>query len=361
MLEVRDLSAAYGKHPALQNVSLTVGKGEIVVILGANGAGKSTLLRAIAGICQGAVEGHRTFAGRDLCDLTADEIVAHGIALVPEGRGIFGELTVRENLVLGAYSNRARTHEDANLSRVHDLFPKLKERANQVAATMSGGEQQMVAIGRAMMSHPDILMLDEPSLGLSPLLCRELFQNLVRIREAGIGILLVEQNARQSLAIADRGYLLENTRLVHEDTAERLARDPAVQKAYLGTGGEPRAGMPQAEGPAPNRPVPPVIPSVHRPPRQSADQLLGTSIEDMVAAATARSARPPAPASARAARRTGRTDTMRVCGPWSGTSNRPPRDRDRHGPRQHPADRHRPFAWTGTVQRPPRPGKSRSS
>ena len=182
--------------------------------------------------------------------LSPDEIVEKGVVLVPEGRGIFGDLSVKENLLLGAYPARARDSERENLDRVLDLFPTLQERHGQVARTMSGGEQQMLAIGRAMMSAPEILMLDEPSLGLSPLLCKELFQNLAQVKSLGIGVLLVEQNAKQSLAIADRGYLLENTRIVHEDTAARLARDPAVQKAYLGAGGQ-RAPTPAAPAPEP--------------------------------------------------------------------------------------------------------------
>jgi branched-chain amino acid transport system ATP-binding protein len=168
MLEVSNLSATYGKHSALQGISLRVGLGEIVVILGANGAGKSTLLRAISGICDGEVSGTVSLDSALISELSSDQIVERGIALVPEGRGIFGDLTVKENLLLGAYSNRARRDENANLDPVLKLFPKLQERQGQVVRTMSGGEQQMVAIGRAMMSAPQILMLDEPSLGLSP-------------------------------------------------------------------------------------------------------------------------------------------------------------------------------------------------
>ncbi len=237
MLEVKNLSVAYGKHQALIDVSLWVGKEEIVVILGANGAGKSSLLRAIGGISEGKVSGQIEMDGYPILELPPHEIVTHGIALVPEGRGIFGDLSVRDNLRLGAYTERAQEEETTNLERVFNLFPKLAERKNQIANTMSGGEQQMVAIGRSMMSNPAILLLDEPSLGLSPLLSKELFASLRRIKESGIGILLVEQNAKQSLTIADRGYLLENARIVHEDRAEVLVRDPAVQKAYLGGGG----------------------------------------------------------------------------------------------------------------------------
>jgi branched-chain amino acid transport system ATP-binding protein len=236
-LEVSRLAARYGQHQALAGVDVRVAPGEIVVILGANGAGKSTLLAAIAGICEGRVEGAVGLDGRALAGAPPHKVVEAGIALVPEGRGLFAELTVAENLLLGAYVRRARAAETANLARVLDLFPRLAERRGQAVRTMSGGEQQMVAIGRAMMSAPTILLLDEPSLGLSPLLCRQLFRSLAQVREAGIGILLVEQNARQSLAIADRGYLLETGRIVGHDSASALAADPAVQRAYLGAAG----------------------------------------------------------------------------------------------------------------------------
>lgn len=238
MLEVQNLSVSYGAHRALENVSLHVDKGEICVILGANGAGKTTLLKALAGLVHAAPAARWTIDKRRLGGLQVHEIVEKGIALVPEGRGIFGELTVAENLQLGAYGRRARGGERANLERVLGLFPKLAERRSQIARTMSGGEQQMVAIGRALMSAPDILMLDEPSLGLSPLLCAELFKSLKAVRGTGVGILLVEQNARQSLAIADRGYLLENGSIIGEDNARALAADPAVRRAYLGDTGD---------------------------------------------------------------------------------------------------------------------------
>jgi branched-chain amino acid transport system ATP-binding protein len=233
-LEVAGLSVAYGQHRAVENVSLRVGRDEIVVILGANGGGKTTLLKALAGVQAASPGASVRLGGREIGGEPAHRIVEAGLALVPEGRGIFGELTVRENLMLGAYARRARGAEEANRRRVLELFPRLAERIEQPARTMSGGEQQMVAIGRALMSAPDILLLDEPSLGLSPLLCGALFGTLARIREAGIGILLVEQNARRSLAIADRGYLMENGRIVGEGSSGSLRNDPAVQRAYLG-------------------------------------------------------------------------------------------------------------------------------
>ncbi|MCB1333088.1 MAG: ABC transporter ATP-binding protein, partial [Roseivivax sp.] len=285
MLEVGSLSVSYGQHRALENAALRVSPGEIVVILGANGAGKSTLLKAMCGICEGWVSGSVQLDGEEMLGRKPDRIVEAGLALVPEGRGVFGDMTVQENLTLGAYSHRARDDEAGNLDRVLSLFPKLAERRRQVVRTMSGGEQQMVAIGRAMMSNPSILALDEPSLGLSPLLSRDLFHSLLAVRQAGLGVLLVEQNAKQSLRIADRGYLLENGVIVHEDTAEALSRDPAVQKAYLGGGG---AAAPHTAGPAPAPSKPPA-------PRRAAPA--GPSPAQIAAAAMERVARPSRPAS----------------------------------------------------------------
>jgi branched-chain amino acid transport system ATP-binding protein len=234
MLEVAGLSVQYGKHRALDDAALNVATSEIVVILGANGAGKSTLLKAVAGLQPPGAGARVALDDRELVGLPAHQIVEAGLALVPEGRGIFGELTVRENLLLGAFARRARADEASNRDRVLALFPRLAERLDQTVRTMSGGEQQMVAIGRALMSAPKMLLLDEPSLGLSPLLSGELFRALGRIRQDGIGVLLVEQNARKSLAIADRGYLIENGRIVGAGHAAELASDPAVQRAYLG-------------------------------------------------------------------------------------------------------------------------------
>ena len=236
MLEVRDISAFYGKHRALDGVSLDVGRSEIVVILGANGAGKTTLLKVIAGLVPAAGGARITMNGRQLAGISVHRIVEAGLALVPEGRGIFSELTVRENLLLGAFPARARRGEAATLDMVLDLFPRLRERLQQTVRTMSGGEQQMVAVGRALMTSPEIVLLDEPSLGLAPIMCTELFGALSRIRSTGVGILLVEQNARQSLKVADRGYLIESGRIVGSGTGAALKEDSAVQRAYLGTG-----------------------------------------------------------------------------------------------------------------------------
>lgn len=234
MLECKNIAVSYGRHRALDGVSITVSAGEIVVMLGANGAGKSTLLRAIAGQTSSHAGSTVVVDGIDITGRPAYDIVETGLALVPEDRGIFTELTVRENLLLGAHPKRARPREAENMARILTLFPKLAERSKQIVRTMSGGERQMVAIGRALMSAPTILMLDEPSLGLSPLLTTELFRSLSRIKETGVGVFLVEQNAKQGLAIADRGYLLDNGRVVGEGSAAALAKDEQVKIAYLG-------------------------------------------------------------------------------------------------------------------------------
>ncbi len=233
MLEVGNLSAYYGMHRALADVDIHIGAGEVVSVLGANGAGKSTLLRCIAGLMP-AAGARMVLNGKSLDGLKADQRVEAGIALVPEGRGIFGDLTVKENLYLGAYPRRARASEQRNLERVLELFPRLRERLPQSVRTMSGGEQQMVAIGRALMSSPELLLLDEPSLGLSPLMVSELFKSLERVRDDKVSILVVEQNAKRSLALSSRGYLLEQGRVVGTDSAAALLASEAVQRAYLG-------------------------------------------------------------------------------------------------------------------------------
>jgi acyl-CoA reductase-like NAD-dependent aldehyde dehydrogenase/ABC-type branched-subunit amino acid transport system ATPase component len=234
MLEVSQLSVSYGKHLAIDCVSLRVGGGEIVVMLGANGAGKSSCLKALGGVVPHLPGARIALGGADLTAMASHRLVEAGLALVPEDRGIFPDLSVQDNLKLGAFTARARSRASENLRRVVTLFPRLAERRGQLASTMSGGERQMVAIGRALMSDPAILLLDEPSLGLSPLVCSELFQALGRIRELRVGVLLVEQNARQALAIANRGYLLENGRIVGQGSAAELHDDPAVRRAYLG-------------------------------------------------------------------------------------------------------------------------------
>ena len=236
MLEVKKLSVFYGRHRAVENASATMSMGEIVVMLGSNGAGKSTFLRAIAGQTPARLDSSVTMDGVDITHRPPHEIVESGIALVPEDRGVFADLTVHENLVLGAHPRRARAQEAVNMERVLALFPKLAERRKQLVRTMSGGERQMVALGRAMMSAPSILMLDEPSLGLAPLVCTELFRSLARIKETGVGIFLVEQNAKRGLEIADRGYLLDNGHIVGSDSALALSKDEKIKTAYLGAG-----------------------------------------------------------------------------------------------------------------------------
>jgi branched-chain amino acid transport system ATP-binding protein len=234
MLEVSGINVSFGQHRALSDAALNVERGELVVILGANGAGKSSLLKAIAGLVKCGPGKQVTLDGQDLSALPAHLIVESGLALVPEGRGVFGELTVGENLLMGANPKRARAIEAAQREKVLTLFPRLGERLKQTVRTMSGGEQQMVAIGRALMSNPELLLLDEPSLGLSPLLVKELFAAIGRIRETGMGVLMVEQNARESLRIADRGYVIANGRVTGSGSAADLQSDDSVRRAYLG-------------------------------------------------------------------------------------------------------------------------------
>ena len=234
MFEIAALSVSYGRHRAVSDAAMRVAPGEIVVLLGANGAGMSTLLKAAAGKVRPHAGARVTLGGRSLLELPAHRIVEQGLALVPEGRGVFAELSVQENLALGAFPARARAGERKRLDSVVALFPRLGERLTQQVRTMSGGEQQMVAIGRALMSAPTILLLDEPSLGLSPLLCRELFSALRRVRETGVGILLVEQNARQSLAIGDRAYVMATGRVSGGGLAADALNDDSVRRAYLG-------------------------------------------------------------------------------------------------------------------------------
>ena len=234
MLEVHNLSVDYGKHRALDALSLHLDATELVVMLGANGAGKSTLLRALGGMLKPQPGARITLDGQDLLALPPHQLVDAGVALVPEGRGLFVGLSVQENLLLGALPRRARAGERRNLARVLELFPRLAERLRQSVATMSGGEQQMVALARALMSDPKLLLLDEPSLGLSPLMALEVFGAIRQVKALGVGILLVEQNAQLSLDIASRGYVLASGRLAGVGSADALRQDPAVQRAYLG-------------------------------------------------------------------------------------------------------------------------------
>jgi branched-chain amino acid transport system ATP-binding protein len=234
MLDIANLTVNYGKHRALDAISLHVRPRELVVILGANGAGKSTLLRALGGMLRPDPGARVTLDGEDLLALPPHKLVDAGIALVPEGRGLFVDLSVKDNLLLGALPRRARPSERRNLEHVLELFPRLGERLGQVVGTMSGGEQQMVALARALMSSPKMLLLDEPSLGLSPLMALEVFNAVRQVKALGVGILLVEQNAQLSLDIADRGYVLATGRVAGSGSSAALRSDPAVQRAYLG-------------------------------------------------------------------------------------------------------------------------------
>ena len=232
VLELDEVSVAYGKRRALEGLSLRVAAGEIVTLLGANGAGKSTTLRAVSGLIR-PTAGRVRYEGRDITHAPADAIVAGGVSHVPEGREIFVEFTVHENLLVGGHTvERSRIGE--RLDSVFRLFPVLRDRQQQTAGTLSGGEQQMLAIGRALMTRPRLLLLDEPSLGLAPMLAREIFRVIRRINADGVAVLLVEQNARRALALASRGYVLETGRLVTSGTSAELSADPRVRTAYLG-------------------------------------------------------------------------------------------------------------------------------
>jgi branched-chain amino acid transport system ATP-binding protein len=237
VLTLRNVDAGYGKLTVLRRVTLHVSEGEIVTIVGANGAGKTTLLETVSGLVR-ARQGDVRFADREIRTLPTERIVALGCSLVPEGRQVFATMPVRENLLLGAHVQLARGRKGevaADLERVYGLFPVLRQREGQLAGTLSGGEQQMLAIGRALMARPKLLMLDEPSMGLAPLVVKDIFAILCRIRQDGTTVLLVEQNARSALRIADRGYVLETGRIVLEGTAEELLQNRDVQRAYLGS------------------------------------------------------------------------------------------------------------------------------
>jgi len=237
VLRLRNVDAGYGKLSVLRRVSLHVSQGEIVTIVGANGAGKTTLLRTVAGLVRPRA-GEIAFDGREVSRLATEKVVALGCSLVPEGRQVFAPMPVRENLLLGAHVQyaRGRRHEVAqDLERVYGLFPVLAKREHQLAGTLSGGEQQMLAIGRALMARPRLMMLDEPSMGLAPLVMKDIFAIVKRISDEGTTVLLVEQNARSALRIASRGYVLETGRIVLQGTADELVANRDVQRAYLGS------------------------------------------------------------------------------------------------------------------------------
>lgn len=233
LLSLEDVHASYGNIHALKGVSLQVDEGEIVTLIGSNGAGKSTTLRTISGLMR-ARAGRILFRGEDLQRRAAHELVGLGVALVPEGRRVFARLSVTENLEMGAWHRSDRREIAADIDYVFNLFPRLGERSNQLAGTMSGGEQQMLATARALMSRPSLLLMDEPSMGLAPVLVETIFETIVRINSEGTTILLVEQNAQMALGVASRGYVLQSGNIVLSDDAASLRENPVVQKAYLG-------------------------------------------------------------------------------------------------------------------------------
>ncbi|MGD8813049.1 MAG: ABC transporter ATP-binding protein [Anaerolineales bacterium] len=233
MLELNNVHAFYGNIHALKGISIDVNEGEIVTLIGANGAGKSTTLKTISGLLKPRT-GSITFEGEDLTAFPAHDIVYKGIALVPEGRGVFAKLTVIENLEMGAFSRTDREGIEADLDRAMTLFPRLEERRKQIAGTLSGGEQQMLATARALMAHPRLLLMDEPSMGLAPVLVESVFETIQEINQEGTTVLLVEQNAHMALQIANRGYVLQTGEIVLKDTAKGLRDNEEVQKAYLG-------------------------------------------------------------------------------------------------------------------------------
>jgi branched-chain amino acid transport system ATP-binding protein len=233
LLEISELVSGYGRISILHGIDLRVDKGELIALVGVNGAGKTTLMKTIAGLIR-PTAGRISFEGAEIAGEGAERAVAAGIALVPEGRMVFPRMTVWENLMLGGVHPRARPYREATLKRIFDLFPRLAERRDQKAATMSGGEQQMLVIGRGLMAQPKLLILDEPSLGLSPLLVQETYGALRKLNADGLTILLAEQNVKLSLAVSNRGYVIENGKIVLNGASSDLAHDPATRKAYLG-------------------------------------------------------------------------------------------------------------------------------
>lgn len=233
MLEVKDLEVYYGVIQAIKGISFEVNKGEVIALIGANGAGKTTTLHTITGLIS-PKKGHVIFEGKDITKVPAHKIVSMGMAHVPEGRRVFAELSVYENLRMGAYTRKDKSEIEESLANVYKRFRRLEERKNQMAGTLSGGEQQMLAMGRALMSKPKIILMDEPSMGLSPILVNEIFDIIRAVSESGTTVLLVEQNAKKALAIADRAYVLETGKIVLEGNAKELLEDDSIKKAYLG-------------------------------------------------------------------------------------------------------------------------------
>lgn len=233
LMEIKDLCAGYKDLQVLFDISMKVEEGEVVSLVGSNGAGKTTLLRIISGL-EPVKSGSITYRGKDLTELRSYEKADYGIAHIPQGRGILGSLSVKENLIMGAYPKSAREDMEENIRKSFEMFPILKERQNQMAGSLSGGEQQMLAIARALMIRPRLLMLDEPSLGLAPIVVNDMFRIISEVARQGMSILIVEQNLKQALSVADRGYVLETGRIVMEGKAAALLEDKAVQAAYLG-------------------------------------------------------------------------------------------------------------------------------
>ena len=233
MLEIKDLKVSYGMIQAIKGISFEVNKGEVIALIGANGAGKTTILHTITGLLN-ADSGSVTYEGKDITRMPGHKIVSMGIAHVPEGRRVFANMTVLQNLKLGAYTRKDKAEIAETLEMVYTRFPRLKERKNQLAGTLSGGEQQMLAVGRALMSHPQIILMDEPSMGLSPIFVNEIFDIIEEVSKSGTTVLLVEQNAKKALSIADRAYVLETGNIVLDGKASELLDNDSIKKAYLG-------------------------------------------------------------------------------------------------------------------------------
>ena len=233
MLEVKDMEVYYGMIQAIKGISFEVNEGEVIALIGANGAGKTTILHTVTGLLS-PKRGTVLFEGKDITKIPAHKIVSLGMAHVPEGRRVFADLSVYENLKMGAYTRKDKAEIDATLAMVYERFPRLEERKNQLAGTLSGGEQQMLAMGRALMSHPKIILMDEPSMGLSPILVNQIFDIIEEVSKGGTTVLLVEQNAKKALSIADRAYVLETGTIVLDGDAKALMDDDSIKKAYLG-------------------------------------------------------------------------------------------------------------------------------